>query len=62
MPDVILEDVEDMYTFYVMILGVNENIFWNADYSFLISVAENKHAFDKYMNYRKSQEIEKIGK
>lgn len=51
-----------MYTFYVMILGINENIFWNADYSFLISVAENKSAFDKYMNYRRSQEIEKIGK
>lgn len=59
-PDIILEDIEDMYTFYVMILGINENIFWDADYSFLIAVVENKTAYDQYHNYIKEKELEKI--
>ena len=46
-----LEDIEDYYTYYVLILGISEDIFWNADYNFLLSVVENKSAFDGFMNY-----------
>ncbi len=40
-----------MYAFYVMILNLSEDVFWNADFSFLKSVVENKLAYDKYVQY-----------
>ena len=46
-----LEDVEDYYTYYVLILEIPENIFWYADYSFVVSVAANKAAYDGWLNY-----------
>lgn len=46
-----LEDVEDYYTYYVLILEIPEDIFWYADYSFLLSVVENKVAYDGWLNY-----------
>jgi hypothetical protein len=57
-----MEDIEDYYTYYVVILGVSEDLFWNADISFLISVLENKLAYDDYVNYVKEVEIEHINK
>lgn len=38
---------------------MSEDIFWNADYSFLVSVVENKSAFDNYMNYLQYKEEQK---
>ena len=57
-----MEDVEDYYTYYVIILGVSEDLFWNVDLSFLISVLENKLAYDDYINYVKEVEIEAMNK
>lgn len=54
-----LEDIEDYYTYYVLILGVSEDVFWNCDYSFILSVMENKTAYDSYMNYVQYKEMEK---
>lgn len=51
MPEFELEDLEDYYTYYVLILGISEDLFWNAEYNFLLSVVENKSAFDSYINY-----------
>lgn len=56
-----LEDVEDYYTYYVMLLKMPEDIFWYCDYSFVLGVAENKAAYDGWYNYvvereRKKQE------
>jgi len=42
--------VEDYYTFYVLILGLSEDLFWNSDLVFVHDVAQNKAAFDNYMN------------
>lgn len=44
-----MEDVEDAYTFYVLIVGLPEHIFWEMELSSLLSVAGNKLAFDGYM-------------
>nr|DAM24383.1 MAG TPA: hypothetical protein [Caudoviricetes sp.] len=55
MPKIVLEDIEDYYTYFVLILNISEEIFWNADYSFLISVMENKNAYDNFMSYKKQQ-------
>ena len=54
-----LEDIEDYYTYYVLILGVSEDVFWNCDYSFILSIMENKTAYDSYMNYVQYKENEK---
>lgn len=57
-----MEDIEDYYTYYVIILGVSEDLFWNVDLTFLISVLENKLAYDDYISYVKEAEIEAMNK
>lgn len=57
-----MEDIEDYYTYYVIILGVSEELFWEVDISFLISVLENKLAYDDYINYVKEVELEAMNK
>lgn len=56
MPKFELEDVEDFYTYYVLILGISEDLFWHADYSFLLSVLENRTAFDNWKHYVEERE------
>lgn len=57
-----LEDIEDFYTFYVLILGIPEDVFWNCDWSFVASVAENKRAYDNWLNYATEEAREKARK
>lgn len=57
-----MEDVEDYYTYYVLILGMTEDLFWNVDLSFLLGVLANKLAYDNYINYVKEMELEAIEK
>ena len=59
MPDFILEDVEDYYTYYVLILKIPEDIFWYADISFLLGVVENKTAYDGWLDYVIKRDREK---
>lgn len=58
-PKFTLEDIEDFYTFYVLILGIPEDIFWNCDVSFVMGVAENKRAYDAWLNYTMEVERDK---
>jgi hypothetical protein len=48
-PDFPLEDVEDCYTFYVLIIGISEDVFWNADISFIKSVVADKTAYESWI-------------
>ena len=57
-----MEDVEDYYTYYVVILGMSEDLFWNVDLSFLLGVLGNKLAYDDYINYIKEVELEAMEK
>lgn len=43
--------MEDAYTYYVLLLGIPEELFWNADMSFLLGVVEDKAAYDGWSNY-----------
>ena len=43
--------MEDAYTYYVLLLGIPESVFWDADISFLKGVVENKAAFDGWEAY-----------
>lgn len=54
-----LEDVEDYYTYYVLLLEIPEDVFWEADCAFVREVAENKAAFDGWQNYVMDKEREK---
>lgn len=55
-----MEEIEDYYTYYVEILGISENLFWNADLSFVKTVADNKSAYDGWINYVREKEMERI--
>lgn len=57
-----MQDVEDYYTYYVIILGMSEDLFWDVDLSFLIGVLENKVAYDDYMSYMREVELEAMEK
>lgn len=58
-PKFALEDVEDYYTFYVLILEVPEDIFWYADISFVEGVVSNKTAYDNWLGYVQEREQRK---
>lgn len=49
-PEFEIEDAEDAYTYYVMILGVSEKVFWDCDVSFLTAINANKNAYDGWIN------------
>ena len=59
MPKFELEEIEDYYTYYVLILGISEDLFWNADISFILTVVENKSAFDNFIDYQRYKQEEK---
>ena len=50
MPKFPIEDVEDAYTYYVMVLGIAESTFWEADLAFLAGVNADKNAYDGWTN------------
>ncbi len=52
-PEFKLEDVEDYYTYYCLILGLSEKLFWNAELSFMLSVSANKNAYDSFISFEK---------
>lgn len=43
-----------------MIIGISEDLFWNADISFVNNVVENKLAYDGWMLYIREKERERI--
>lgn len=59
LPKFELEDIEDYYTYYVLILEIPEHIFWYADYSFLLGIVEDKVAYDGWLNSYIEKEREK---
>lgn len=54
-----IEDIADAYTYYVLLLGIPESIFWHADYSFLLSVVEDKAAYDAWHAAMQSKKLER---
>ena len=55
LPKFKLEEIEDYFTYYVLILGIPESTFWETDLNFLSRVAENKSAYDGWLNYEKEK-------
>jgi hypothetical protein len=58
MPKIEFESVEDYYTFYVLILGVPEEVFWHFPYKSLMKIADNYTAYkswEKWIEYERMQ-------
>lgn len=47
-PKLKLCEPDDYYVWYVLVLGIPEDLFWSADVSLLRDVAESKNVFDKW--------------
>jgi hypothetical protein len=62
MPRFALEEIEDYYTYYVLILGIPEETFWSHDLRFISRVAADKSAYDAWLNYAQRKEVERNGR
>ena len=60
-PSFELEDIDDIYTLYVLIVGVPEDVFWHADVSFVEGVVANKSAYDGWLSYATERETKRGG-
>ena len=49
MPKFKLEDIEDYYTYYVVLIGISEDLFWNSDISSVGMVSDNKTAYENWL-------------
>jgi hypothetical protein len=56
MPKFDLQEIEDYYTYYVIIMGIPESLFWNEDLRFVDRVLINKASYDQWLNYEMQRE------
>lgn len=54
--------MEDAYAFYVLMLGISEELFWDADISFLRGVVEDKTAYDGWSSSVQRRKAERARK
>ena len=59
MPRFDLETVEDLYTYYVQIIGIGEELFWYSEYSTLLTISENKRAYENWKSYAEEKMMER---
>ena len=59
MPRFDLETVEDLYTYYVQIHGIGEELFWYSEYSTLLTILENKRAYENWKSYAEEKMMER---
>lgn len=50
-PKMVFEQLEDYYSYYVLILKISEDVFWNLDIPSLNTIVDNKQAYDGWMDY-----------
>lgn len=54
-----LMEPDDYYTYYVMVLGISEPLFFHADFSFVRAVADSKGAYDAWLTGERAHLAEK---
>ena len=54
-----IETVEDMYVYYVIMNGISEDVFWCSEYNSLLTILEDKHAYEAWKAYAEEQMLEK---
>ena len=57
-PEFQLQTIEDYYVYYVRIVGISEELFWNADFGFLNRVVENINAVERWKTYIQEKMME----
>lgn len=57
-----MECIEDYYTYYVQIMEIPEDVFWNAEIPFLDRIVANKTAYDEWLTSVMEKERKKVGK
>lgn len=57
-----MECIEDYYTYYVQIMEIPEDVFWNAEIPFLDRIVANKTAYDEWLSSVMEKERKKVGK
>lgn len=50
-----LETIEDYYSYYVLIIGMSEDVFWDFPLSSVRTMAQNKIAYDNWIAYQRQQ-------
>lgn len=58
LPEFELQEIEDYYVWYVEIMGISEDIFWNGDIHMVEMIARNKGAYENWKNYAQEKVIE----
>lgn len=54
-----MRDIEDRYVSLVLIGGVPEDIFWHADLSFLLTVADSNAVYQRWLKCEEQYQIER---
>jgi hypothetical protein len=54
-----MEGVEDFYTYFVDLMGVSEDLFWYSEWSFLMTIVENRSAVNAWKNYAEEKMMER---
>jgi hypothetical protein len=62
MPHFELCEIEDYYTYYVVIMEIPEQTFWENDLRFLEGVLRNKVAYDRWLQYAIEKEKKRSGR
>ncbi|MCD8207203.1 MAG: hypothetical protein LUD72_04610 [Bacteroidales bacterium] len=47
--------MEDAYSYYVFVVGISEDLFWNAEASELMTIVENKRAYENWLSYARQK-------
>ncbi|WP_144079472.1 hypothetical protein [Adlercreutzia equolifaciens] len=58
-PHVVLDGIEDLYSVVVGVIGVPDELFWCADFSLVLTLAENKRAWDEWISAEREHLINK---
>ena len=57
-----MEEIEDYYTWYVIIMKLPDELFWKSEIRFLDRIVENKAAYEGWLAYATRKESERYGK
>lgn len=58
LPKFEIEEVEDLYTYYVIINKISEELFWYSEYKTLLTILEDKHAYENWKAYVEEKMLE----
>ncbi len=54
-----IETVEDMYTYYVIMNGLDEDVFWYSECNVLMTILANKSAYEAWKAYAEEKMMER---